>query len=106
MGGKKKDGSLTMQGQSDVDRMIARWEREPQPVSLPQSTVDLTGTRKPAAGTRVRALIPMETRYVESLDVECEVLAYTARAVLVRAVVKPGAQPVDVWVWSSAVQRV
>jgi len=106
MGGKTKDGNMTRRGQNDLDRMIARWEREPSPVSLPQTTVDQTGTRHDGDGTRVRALIPMETRYVESIDVEGEVIAWTPRAVLVRAVLAPGKAPQNVWVWASAVKRV
>ena len=105
MGGKTKDGNVTQKGQRDIDRMIERWEREPTHVSLPQGTVDRTGRRRRGEPVPVRALIPMETRYVESLEVEGEAIAWTDRAVLVRAVVQPGRKPVDVWVWASAVQR-
>lgn len=48
------------------------WEREPAPVSLPQSAVDQTGNRHEGDGTRVRALIPMETRCIESVGVKGE----------------------------------
>ncbi len=106
MGGTTKDGKITQRGQEDIDRMIARWEREPRHVSLPQSTVDMTGERHEGDGTRVRALIPMETRYVEHISVDGEVLAWTPRAVLVRAVLKAGHAPSDVWVWASAVKRI
>lgn len=105
MGGTRKDGTITGRGQNDIDRMIDRWEREPKPVSLPQSTVALTGARREGDGTRVRALVPMETRYIETVDVEAEVIAWTARAVLVRAVLQEGKAPQEVWVWSSAVMR-
>ena len=88
MGGKTKDGNVTQKGQRDIDRMIERWEREPTHVSLPQGTVDRTGRRRRGEPVPVRALIPMETRYVESLEVEGEAIAWTDRAVLVRAVVQ------------------
>lgn len=96
---------MTQKGQRDLDRMIERWEKEPHHVSLPSTTVDRTGARRRGEPVPVRALIPMETRYVESLEVEGEAIAWTDRAVLVRAVVKPGSNPVEVWVWASAVQR-
>lgn len=105
VGGKTKDGNLTRRGQQDIDRMIERWEREPEHVSLPQATVDRTGRRRKGEPVPVKALIPMETRYIESLEVEGEAIAWTDRAVLVRAVVKPGHRAVEVWVWASAVQR-
>lgn len=105
MGGKTKDGDMTAKGQRDLDRMIARWEREPHHVSLPQGTVDMTGRRRSGDPVPVRAFIPMETRFVESIEVEGEAIAWTDRAVLVQAVVKPDGNPIKVWVWASAVQR-
>ena len=106
MGGRTKDGNMTRRGQGDIDRMIQRWEREPKPMSLPSDAVELTGKRREGNGTRVRALVPMETRYVETIDVEGEVIAWTPRAILVRAVLTPGKAPEEVWVWASAVHRV
>lgn len=47
----------------------------------------------------------METRYFKAIDIEGEVIAWTPRAVLVRAILAPGKQPQNVWVWASAVKR-
>ena len=105
MGGRTKSGDMTAKGKRDLDAMLDRWKREPKAISIDADTVSLTGQPKQGNGAKVRALIPVRVEYTETVDVEAEVVAWTPRAIKVRAVIDPHQVPVEVWVWASAVMR-
>lgn len=89
-----------------VQALIRRLDRKPQPVDLPVEVVERTGARRDAFDpVPVRAVIPVTYQYTDVLEVDGEVIAWTKKAVLVRAVLEPGAAPRDVWVWANAVTR-
>lgn len=89
-----------------VQAFIRRMDRKPSPLSLPEEIIATTGDRKDAdGGVPVHAVIPVSYAYTDVLAVEGEVIAWTKSAVLVRAVLEPGTEPRDVWVWANAVRR-
>lgn len=106
MGGKTKNGNLTRMGNDDIDRMIARWEREPKPVGLPHYVVEQLGQRHEGDGTRVSALVPLEYHYREMKPFDAEVIAWTKTAVKIRFTLIPGTNPVEMWVWANQVKRI
>lgn len=90
----------------DTNRMIKRVERYPRPNPVPDDVVAMTGSRHDAADpVPVDALIPVTYQYSDVLQVQGEVVAWTPRAVLVKAVLQPGHSPSFIWVWANAVKR-
>lgn len=91
--------------EADTDRMIRRVERYPRATPIPDEVVAMTGKRTDATEpVPVDALIPVTYNYADTLQVEGEVIAWTARAALVQAIIQPGCAPVRVWVWQNAVK--
>lgn len=89
-----------------VETLVDKWDRLPQPMDLPGPLVRSTGRRREARPpVRVLAQIPVHYSYTEVIQAEGEVVEWTDRAVLVRAQIRPGTEPVHVWVWANAVTR-
>ncbi|NNC13763.1 hypothetical protein HII28_18010 [Planctomonas sp. JC2975] len=91
----------------DLDKRIQRSINEavirPLPRSLTDDELDLEHNRvvKPEAPIPVRAWITYESAAIHP---ECEAIAWTPKAVLVKVRMASGATH-EVWVWASAVDR-
>jgi len=105
MGGRRKDGRAPRSLDIDGERVERQWARRPTPIHIPDSVLRQTGKEHECAPVPVRALVPVRYAYEDLLEVEGEVVAWTPRAVLVRAVLIPGHTPQHVWVWANAVTR-
>lgn len=104
MGGHRKDGQPSPGLLRDIDNAIEKWERRPEPISLPQDVVQSTGTIHEGDRTKVRVRVPMLVAYTMTVECEGEVIAWTKKAV--QAEVKtPDGRTLRAWVWGSAVQR-
>lgn len=89
-----------------IQALIRRMDRKPQPIDLPVEVLEQTGPRKDAFDpVPVRAVIPVTYQYTDVVQVEGEAIAWTGKAVLVRAVLEEGTAPREVWVWANAVTR-
>ena len=87
--------------------LLDRWDRKPTAVQIPDAVLEQTGKERDCSSSpvAVRAMIPVKYSYEDMLEVDGEVVAWTDRAVLVRAVLIEGHAPQHVWVWANAVKR-
>ena len=105
MGGRRKDGSLPPGVAGDEERVLERWHRRPEPISLSPAEVRASGRPHEGDGTRVRVLMPHLVSYTEHIELEGVVEGWTRRAVRVRAT-HPDGRSVTAWVWAGAVKRI
>lgn len=92
--------------QGEHDKLMRQWARRPTVEQLPGELVGRTGRRVDAdKPIPVKAQIPVSYSYSDMLEVAGEVVAWTNRAVLVRAVIEADREPQLVWVWANAVVR-
>lgn len=89
-----------------MEMFLRNMDRRPTPTQLPDAVLETTGRRREAQlPAKVTAHIPVSYAYTDTLTVDGEVVAWTDKAVLVRAVLTPGTEPQHVWVWANAVKR-
>lgn len=101
----RRDG-LSPKAESDIDRMIDRWNAKSIPLGLAKRQAERTGSpRMCDEPVPVTVSLQMIRTWVDDALLDGEVIAYTPRAVLVRVKIPGWEEPQDVWVWANAVQR-
>jgi len=85
--------------------MLDRWRTTPIPLGLTKRQVELTGHPRFLEPTAVRASLQVTYTWVDDLQVDGEVIAYTPKAVLVRLALPGWPEPPEIWLWANAVER-